>query len=201
MVANAAGEFVPDLYTSAAQHVGLRYRDHALLQRGDGLGNLPRRTRWIATLDRPVIERTFFILPISGDLLSSFRSRRSLDEHIRIERRMRDHGKYLAVVRVHRYYRSAFRRRAVKVLLSGHLKVEVDGRDEVLPGLRRHYLYLVLYAAAAVHDHLSVTGPSAKILVVILLEAAFADDVARTESLLLHFRILKLLRADLADVA
>ena len=80
------------------------------------------------------------------------------------------------------------------------LKIEIDGRDEVLARLRRHDLKLALHAAAAVDQHLSIAGLSAKVFVVILFEAALADHVAGTKTLFLVFVFFELFRADLADV-
>src|SRR6185369_11368063 len=53
---------------------------------------------------------------------------------------------------------------------------------------------------AAVNDNLSVTRFTAQKFVVILLEPAFADNVAGTQALSLNFGILQFLRADLTDV-
>jgi hypothetical protein len=80
----------------------------------------------------------------------------ALREEVRVEGRGRGHGEYLAVVRVHGDEDAALRGSALEVLLGRELHVEVDGRDEVLPGLRLDDGQLTLDAPAAVHLDLAV---------------------------------------------
>src|SRR5687768_12858228 len=144
MAAHAASEFVAYLDTAAADHVRILDRDNVLLQGGNGFGYLPSRARRVASLDRPVVKRPLFILPVGRDYLSPLRRLAALYEDVRVERRQGRHHEDLAVVRVHRDDRSAFGRRFRKFLLGGELKVEVDGRDEVLARLRLDDTYLAL---------------------------------------------------------
>jgi len=85
------------------------------------------------------------------------------------------------------------------LLLGLHLKVVVDGRNEVLAGLRFNLFNLCLNTAAAVDDNLSVSRLSAEEFIVILFEPAFADNIAGTKALGLDLRIFELLRADLTE--
>ena len=57
---------------------------------------------------------------------------------------------------------------------------------KILSGLRLDDLNLALHASAAVDDNLSITGLAAKKLVVILLKAALADDVAGPNPFAFH---------------
>ena len=124
-------------------------------------------------------------------------------EEVRVEGRAADHREDLAGLRVHddgcRCVRADLRELLVDGLLGRLLQIDIDREFEIiarnrllaaedLHGLTRHVDLDLLAAVLA-----------AQFLVVDLLEAELADDVARLVALVLH--LLELSVVDLTDVA
>src|SRR5678815_3983982 len=85
VAAHAAGELISDSDAAAAKYIRMGHGNGPVLQGTHGHWYLPGRTRWITPLDRAVVERTFFVLPIGGDLFATLRRRTSTNEYVRIE--------------------------------------------------------------------------------------------------------------------
>ena len=68
---------------------------------------------------------------------------------------------------------------ALQRLFGRDLQVEIDGQLELLAGNRRHIAQRADFLAAAVDQHLPRAVLAHQNIVVVLLDARHADDVAR----------------------
>ena len=117
-------------------------------------------------------------------------------EFVGIESRTADHRQDFSIARIHGHDGAgpAFQR-----LFRRNLQIEVDGKLELLAGHRRHVAQRADFLAAAVDQHLARAVLAHQNIVVILLDARHADDVARV--IKLPLRLGQHVFADLADVA
>src|SRR5262245_28760118 len=179
--------------------------DRALTQRGYRGQQLPGRTRHELALNYAVVERLVGVFVQLTNLLLSLRSLGALREDVRIERRTADHRQYFAVVRVHHRDRPASRRHRVGLRFGDFLNVQVERRVQVTPRNRidAFDLTLGLNAAAAVYEHAALAILAHQDVVVLALDAEFADDVPELVSIIFAerpIRLLQFFRTDFADI-
>ena len=174
-------------------------RDDALGQGSRARDDLEGGARRVLTRDGLVVHR---VVRVIVELVPVLR-RDAMCKEVRVEGRAADHREDLAGLRVHddgrRCMRADLRELLVDGLLGCLLQVDIDREFEIiardrllaaedLHGLARHVDLDLLAAVLA-----------AQLLVVDLLEAELADDVAGLVALVLH--LLELGVIDLTDVA
>ena len=187
----AAEDGVVDGEVARTMEFRLR-RDHALLQSGQRVEDLERRSRRVAALDGAVEERLLGVAQESAPL-------RGLDaerERVGIEGGRGDVGQHLARVGIDGHHGAGLPGHGVDDRL---LQVEVDGEVGPRAVHRRHARGLADLHAAAVHLDAPQAVLAHEPAVVLQLHPGLAHDVARLEPL--EGATLELAVRDLAHVA
>ena len=174
-------------------------RDDALRQGSRTRDNLESRARRILTRDGLVVHR---VIRIVVELIPVLR-RDAVRKEVRVEGRAADHRENLARLRIHddggRCMGADLRELFVNGLLGRLLQFDVDRELEVIARYRLLAAENLHGLARHVDLDLLATVLAAQLLVVDLLDAEFADDVAGLVALVLH--LLELGVVDLTDVA
>ena len=128
----------------------------------------------------------------------------ALREEVGVEGGVARQRQNLAVLRVHHDDDAALIGRVLQLLLGCELQIEVNGRDQILSGLRRGDGEFALYSTATVNLDLAVSVFATQVSVVGRFESLLPDDVAgvvRVVGVVFELRLLELFGAYLADVA
>ena len=174
-------------------------RDDALCQGSRTRDDLEGRARRVLTRDGLVVHR---VVRVIVELVPVLR-RDAMREKVRVEGWTADHREDLAGLRIHddgrRCVRTDLRELLVDGLLGRLLQVDIDREFEIIA--RNRLLAAEDLHRLARHVDLDLLAAvlAAQLLVVDLLEAELADDVAGLVALVLH--LLELSVVDLTDVA
>ena len=117
-------------------------------------------------------------------------------ERVGIEGRAADHRQHFAGARIERHHRAAL---AFERQFRDRLQIQIERQLQVVAGRGLGALEHFALAAGTIHHHAALAVDAHQHVVILALEAGFADDVA-----LRIFRELgsvQLLLGDLADVA